>query len=544
MVNRDTALIRDYAWACFRRGREPMEPARFEPNWNDAPSKIKTYGDVITLPLPHGHPPLGPLDATATLPDTEAPWSLASLSTLLRLSYGTLCRRLEPNWNQDTLMRIGYEHAIWGRGTASGGGLYPLEIYWVSGAAGPLLPGVYHYVTGAHALERLLVGDVSERVRAATGHHPSACETDQFLLISVKFWKNAYKYNSFTYHVVTQDVGALLTSWELIARALRAPLQRVMWFSDRRLNDLLGLNTLGESVLAVVPLPWTGAGPGRARVGPLDGGEPKVTKPAFERSRTVIRFPTVEEVHLAALVDAEARPDPESAGSAAVPAPPPAGAAEIPLPPLDLRMDLGDALAARRSAFGDFTEEPPLTAAELGAVLRVSAAARHYRADTHPATDPPLQNAPLTRLFVMAHRVAGVPSGGYVYVPERHALDPIEIDQSVLEHLPTFLQGGYYLTNYNLDRVGAVMVITGRLDAALEAFGRRGYRILNAEAGGVVQAGYLAATAAGVNCGAVLGLDNITYNDVFQLTGTDECTFLFVLLGRGRTASAELDYRL
>ncbi|GAA0980223.1 SagB family peptide dehydrogenase [Acrocarpospora macrocephala] len=539
MVNSDIALIRDYAEAVFRRGREPMEPFNFQPDWDDGPSKIKTYGDVITMPLPHDHPPLRPLAATATLPDTEGPWSFTSLATLLRMSYSTLCRRLEPNWNQDTLARVGYDHAVWGRGTASGGGLYPLEIYWVSGATGPLLPGVYHYVTGSHALERLLVGDLTERVRAATGHHPSACETDQFLLISVKFWKNAFKYNSFAYHVVTQDVGALLTSWELIARALRMPLRRVMWFADRALNDLLGLDTLGESVLAVVPLPWAGPGPDRV----LNDAAPRVTKPAFERSRTVISFPTVEKVHLAALVDAgEARPDPEVARSAAPPAAPPAARPqEVPLPPpVELGMDLGEALAKRRSAFGGFAAAPPLTAAELGGVLRMATAARHYRADIHPAADP----GPLTRLFVMVHRVAGVPTGGYVYLPERHALDPVEIDPDVREHMPSFLQGSYFLTNYNLDRVGAVVAITARLDPALAAFGKRGYRILNAEVGGLAQAGYLAATAAGVSCGAVLGLDNVTYNGVFHLDGTDERTFLFLLLGRGRTASAELDYRL
>src|SRR4051812_8048995 len=335
--------VRDYAERMFWRGRVPIEPVNFQPNWHDQPSKHKTYLGVPRLPLPQDLPDLGPVsEAFGGDAGKGTDWTLESVSTLLRLSYGLLDRRLRIGWNQDIDDRIHYDQALWGRATASGGGMYPLETYWVTGGSGPLTPGVYHYSTAHHALERLLTGDVSGQVRAALGEDPG---TDQFLLVSVRFWKNSYKYNSFCYHVVTQDAGAMLGSWELIARGLGRPLRRVLWFADEPLNALLGLRTLDESVLAVVPLPWAGgAGPARP---PIGGGTAE--RPFFERSAEILRFEQVERVHLATLLtgdQVDARPI-AAPGSAVVPAPV-SGGTRLP-PPAPGDAELGGVLRRRRS---------------------------------------------------------------------------------------------------------------------------------------------------------------------------------------------------
>lgn len=168
------------------------------------------------------------------------------------------------NWNQDVAKRTHFEHAVWGRGTASGGGMYPVELYLVSGASGPLLPGVYHYHTGQHVLERLLLGDVGSTVRAALG---AAGTGDSFLLAAIRFWKNSFEYNSFCYHVVTQDLGALLGSWELLAGALGVPLRRLLCFDPAPLDRLLGFDSDQEGVFAVVPVEWADDGPPADRRG-------------------------------------------------------------------------------------------------------------------------------------------------------------------------------------------------------------------------------------------------------------------------------------
>ncbi|MEU1538818.1 SagB family peptide dehydrogenase [Actinacidiphila glaucinigra] len=533
-----TQVVSDYVESVFRRGREPMEPVGFTPDWEDQPSRHKTYLGVRRFPLPAG---IGrPLAPTAdvvlkTPPPGPGPlWTAGSLASLLRLSCGVLDRRLRVNWNQDSHVRVLYPEALWGRGSASGGGMYPLEVYWVAGPSGPLAPGIYHYATAHHAFERLVAGDLTAEVRDACAGAGSA---DGFLLVTVRFWKNAFKYNSFCYHVVTQDAGALLGCWELIARATGRRLPRVLWFDDERLNRLLGLVTDEESVLAVVPLPFGPPGPGpqpSAAAGGTAGRGGPAGRPSFERSARTRTFEQVRQVHRAVLDDRRPRPDPAVARRL-VPLPRELGG-EVELPrPLAGRLgtDLGEVLRGRRTSFGSFVGSRPLGLDELATVLAGTVSAQRYTADAVP------EDAGLTGLYVLANRVAGLPAGSYRYDAGGRRLQVVR-----QEPIAGTLQRSYYLSNYNLEQVGAVLAISGRWRSTLEAFGSRGYRVLNAEVGALSQTAYTVAAALGVGCGVVLGFDNIAIDEAVGLDGSDERTFLFVLLGHERTDRADYDHRL
>ncbi|MFI6266587.1 SagB family peptide dehydrogenase [Micromonospora sp. NPDC051006] len=541
-------VVRDYTEAVFRRARIPMEPLNYEVDWADQPSRHKSYPDAPRLPLP-AHlpelPTLRDLHTGAGLPPVSG-WSLPRLATLLRLSYGVLDRRLTVNWNQDVAKRAHFEHAVWGRGTASGGGMYPVELYLVTGGEGPVLPGVYHYHTGAHVLERLLLGDVSGTVRAALAGDASASEppADSYLLASIRFWKNSFKYNSFSYHVVTQDLGALLGSWDLLAPALGASARRVLRFDPALLDRLLDLDSDAESIFAVVPLDWADAEPaapgggtpaGRAGGGARAAAAPRVRYAAFERSRRVRAFPAVTAVHRAAAATASIPDAVDLVGPRDLPG----EAVPLPTPRLDrLDQPLSTVLTTRSSSFGRFRRPPELTADDLGTTLAFAAAGRRYPADVKGPDGAPA----LTRLWVFANHVDGLPSGGYTYSERRHALLPAGPEPD--GGMSAFLQQQYFLTNYTMGQVGAVLAISGRLDAVLDAFGPRGYRILNAEVGTVAQRTYCAATAQRLGCGAVLGFDNIAMDAALGLAGSDERTVLFLLLGRHPETTADLAYRL
>ncbi|MFJ6195523.1 SagB family peptide dehydrogenase [Micromonospora sp. NPDC092111] len=546
-------VVRDYAEAVFRRAREPMEPLGYEVNWTDQPSRHKTYPGARRLPLAGDPPTLATLREllTGAEPPAGGGWTLDRLATLLRLSYGVLDRRLVVNWNQDIDKRVHFPHTVWGRGTASGGGMYPVEIYLVAGPSGPLLPGVYHYATGHHALERLLTGDVTPTVRAALG---TADGPDHYLLASIRFWKNSFKYNSFCYHVVTQDLGALLGSWDLLGRALGVPLRRTLSFDPGPLDHLLGLDSDAESVFAVVPLPWAGTGeppdpPEAADRQRAAGADPRSTDPAaagngprvghqpFERSRTVLAFPHITTVHRAAMAPAEI-PDPDRSHDLA-PAELAGPPTPLPAPELDrLDQSLTTVLRARRSSFGRFRRPPELTAAQVGTTLAFAAAGRRYPADVKLPDGTP----ELTRLWLFANHVDGLAPGTYAYRPEEHALLPA--GPAPEPSMSAFLQQQYFLTNYTMGQVGAVLAISGRLDAVLAAYGPRGYRILNAEVGTVAQHAYCATTAQGIGCGAVLGFDNVAMNEALGIDTTDERTVLFLLLGGQPDIPADLAYHL
>jgi len=350
--------------------------------------------------------------------------------------------------------------------------------------------------------------------------------------------------------VVTQDAGALLGCWDLIAQGTGRRLSRVLWFDDERLNRLLGTGADEESVLAVVPLRFGepdggtagGGAPedGTAAAPRQDGGSGAagrgglVDRPSFERSARTMIFEQVQQVHQAVLADRRPRPDPATARELVPRARAVDAVVELPAPLAGrLRADVGEVLRSRRTSFGSFVRSRLLGLDELATVLAGTASARRYASDVVP------EDAGLTGLHVLANRVGGLPSGTYRYDPDAHRL--LVARQ---EPIAEMLQHSYYLSNYNLEQVGAVLAVSGRWRSVLAAYGSRGYRVLNAEVGAMAQTAYTAAAALGVGCGAVLGFDNIAMDEAVGLDDGDERTFLFVLLGHERADRADYDYRL
>lgn len=547
-----TSTASQYVEAIVRRAREPMEPAHFEPDWADQPRRYKVYQGIPEWPLPPGAAlEAGPL-ATSLVPaavssesgeafrvDEAAepvPLALGSLAALLRQTFGLLTRRLRITGNTRMGDPTWYQDAAWSRGTASGGGLYPLEIYWVCGPSGPLLPGVYYYASAHHALRRLLAGDVTHQLHAALPEHPHALATDQFLLVTVKFWKNSFKYNSFCYHVVTMDLGALLASWQLWRSAAGLPGQPALWFDEEALNGLLNLDTSAESTMAVVPLP---RGPERQRLataagaGPATAAKVAVRHTELERSRVLLRFPQVEAVHAATVAARPVPPPAEAVDTVQAAASPAGGASRITLPGPRvhaLTAGLSQALRQRRSSFGGFSGRPALSQAEASTLLAAAAGCR-LRCDAGQAA--------LARLAVFVNHVEGIPAGAYDYHPGANTL-------SVIPGPPTglFLQRHYFLDNYNLEQAAMVVAVIARPAAVISAVGDRGYRLVNAAVGAVAQALYLAAAAGGVGCGAVLGFDNVAMAERLGFGATDERALLLIMVGPERPGMADFDFRL
>ncbi|WP_052850138.1 nitroreductase family protein [Streptomyces avicenniae] len=535
----------EYAAAIMRRGRVPMEPVDFVPDWADGPRKTKFYPGTERLPLPDA----GPWPTSATTgrglggdsPEpvlSEGEFGLPELAGLLGDSYGLTGRRLGVQANTDLDALPSYPLANWSRGTASGGGLYPVAVYWVSGAGGPVPPGVHHYSPRHHALRRLLTGDVTGEVRAALGEGAPGPVggTDQYLVLGVKYWQNAFKYNSFSFHAVSMDVGALLGSWRTWARARGLSLEPALWFDEARLARLLGVRGAEEGIFAVVPLPWAG---GRAATAaPVAAG---VARRDVERSRRVVEFDALRAMQEATSADAARRPPPGALAPAAVR--PRSGGAE-PLPaPVPLETGLRTALRARRSSFGRFAAGRPLEGGELAALLAAAHGAARLGGDAEAAGA-----ADLTRLYVFVNHVAGIAPGAYAYDPAGGGLLAVKAGPP-----GPFLQKNYFLANYNLEEAAAVLVPAIRTHAVLDAVGGRGYRLVNAVVGAVAQATYTASAALGVGCGVALGFDNIAYREELGMPDDDgggdgdgdgEQPLLIMMVGHERPAPADFRYRI
>lgn len=535
------SVVHDYVEAIVRRGRQPMPPYGFEPDWGDQPYRHKVYLDAESFPLPD--PPVpdprsGSLAdglTSAPPPETVAELDLDTLAAMLRDSYGLGERRMGVNGNKDNLGRTWYGAATWSRGTASGGGLYPLEVYCVVGPGAPLAPGIYHYYTPHHSLRRLLAGDVTPHVRRALG---DATGGNCFLAVSVKIWKNSFKYNSFSYHAVTMDVGTLLGTRQLWTTARGIRLEPRFWYDEAALDDLLGLDPAAESVMAVVPIAWGDTGTTAAR--PTAA---RVSKVEREKSRRLIRFEQVDEVHLAAAAPtapptADAVREVYTDISEDTADGTGAGRPVVPLPPADAGL-LADpptvALRRRRSSFGRFSSHPRLTAQTLSTVLRYATTGGRLALREVPQT-PTLG---LSRVGVFVNHVDGIRPGTYDYRPGDGALGLVSA-----ERLSPFLQRQYFLDNYNLEQAAAIVTVLSRPTAAVASLGDRGYRVTNADVGSLAQAFYTCAAAAGIGCGAALGFDNESLRERFELTDGDQWPLLIIMLGHERADVAELDLRL
>lgn len=518
-----TTYAHEYTEKILHRGRVFMEPADFTPNWADKPRKQKYYPDAVRIPLGCGTAdPGATVDKGVHSPGAGEGFDLDSLSGMLLDSYGLTGRRLAVQANTDLPGLPRYVDANYSRGTASGGGLYPISVYLVAGPSGDLSPGIYHYSPAHHALQRLVSGDVSGDVRAAVGGRADGVDT--FAILGLKYWQNAFKYNSFSYHAVTMDLGTVLSTWNLWAGAHGQSIEPMLWFDEPALAELLGLVDHEEGVYAVVPLPQrtsrpvSTAGPSRGAVALRDD----------ERSRVSYGFDAVEQMQRAAVDDSGPPPAPkdlEAARPRRDEGPQPiALPARRPLPTA-----VRDALRGRRSSFGRFVATP-LDGESFGTLL--AAAAAGY-VPSECTSDP----GDLVTVYAFVNHVQGLAPGAYRYDPDEHSLHLVHAGPQ-----GTFLQDNYFLSNYNMEQTAAVLVPTIRTHAVLDAVGSRGYRLVNATIGAVSQYTYTAASALGVGCGVALGFDNISFIERLGLDADGEKPLLVMAIGHERRRPA--DFRI
>ncbi|MFE0011692.1 nitroreductase family protein, partial [Streptomyces erythrochromogenes] len=226
------------------------------------------------------------------------------------------------------------------------------------------------------------------------------------------------------------------------------------------------------------------------------------------------------------------RPAPGALAAAA--AHPPRGAQPLALPrPPAPPTATTRALRERRSSFGRFDASRPVAAEQLAAALADCAATRYGTEAERPG------GPSLTSLYAFVNHVEGIAPGAYAYDPAAHTLRPVTAGPP-----GPFLQRNYFLSNYNLEQAGAVLVPTVRTTAVLDRVGDRGYRLVGGTVGAVAQTFYTTAAAFGLGAGVALGFDNISYIEELGLTGTDEAPLLIMLLGHERPRPADFRHEI
>jgi SagB-type dehydrogenase family enzyme len=141
----------------------------------------------------------------------EAPITRAQLGELL---YRTMRQR------QTFTAADGQELAD--RPYPSGGSIHELEVYPLVVACDGVEPGLWHYDTAGHALERVAEPGPALRVMVERARTAALMEADPqvVLVVTARFGRVMWKYESIAYALVLKHVGVLYHSFYLVGTAM------------------------------------------------------------------------------------------------------------------------------------------------------------------------------------------------------------------------------------------------------------------------------------------------------------------------------------
>ncbi|MCQ8105362.1 SagB/ThcOx family dehydrogenase [Methylomonas sp. SURF-2] len=189
-------------------------------DWDDQPNPFRRFKGCETLTLPPPGAELDCLFADLDRPEQIAPQplTLTNLGLLLELSFGLSA------WKQ-------FGPDRWAlRCNPSSGNLHPTEAYLVCTDAELLRPGVYHYVSHDHHLERRAAFDGADGEPAV------------YIGLSSVHWREAWKYGERAFRYCQHDIGHALAALSYAAACLGWSIELLGEAGDNDIARWLGLD--------------------------------------------------------------------------------------------------------------------------------------------------------------------------------------------------------------------------------------------------------------------------------------------------------------
>ncbi|WP_285733046.1 thiopeptide-type bacteriocin biosynthesis protein [Nocardiopsis sp. ATB16-24] len=330
---------------------------------------------------------------------------------------------------------------------------------------------------------------------------------------------------SSTHHLWHRALGETVARLRRLhqERPLTNDLTRIVWSLLHMNNNRLGLDIEDERRIAwLLSLSY----PRWEPAGDFFGSEVASPDRAYAEA-SKYRTATIGGEHLPRPVPAE-RPPVHGTG----------GFGPVDLPePAPLSLPIGDVLARRHSAHGDYGSHLSLT--DLSSLLGHAAGVSHVRAG-EPLRRKPPRNHPspgaayATQVWLIARHVSGLDRGTYRYLAEEHRL--LRADHATaadrLSELSPFLRGSPDgRPGAVADTIGALVVLVGDLGRLREGYGQRALRLLLQEAGHVAQNLSLCATALGLRSLVVSGFADDAVNERLHLDGVDRTALTLLPVG-------------
>ncbi|HSF04403.1 MAG TPA: SagB/ThcOx family dehydrogenase [Methylomirabilota bacterium] len=442
-------------------------------DWDIKPFPFKIYTALPAVPLPREFAPVA-VDTLAALEPEAFPaasgLTLEHLTTVLYLAAGVTKKKTYPG-GAEVLFRA----------AASTGALYQTEVYVAAGAVEGLDPGLYHFCPGDFTLRCLRAGDVRAPLSAAAAE-PDVAGRAATVMLTAIYWRNAWKYQARAWRHLYWDSGTMLANLTAVAGALGLAPRVVTGFVDAHVNRLLGLDVDREAALELITL--GPRGPGALSAEAL----PDIRHEVMPLSPEEVDYPSLREIQRASMLES-----PEEVQ---------AWRRSVPPAPRRPRGPLTHLPSARRQA-GRALDE---TIQHRGSTRQFSHAAlglSELASTLWWATRPIAMDVPpgLVDVYLVANAVGDLKPGAWRYWPDSHAVELLaEGDfrrQSAFLTLEQALGGDAAATLYFL----------APLDGLLNAYGNRGGRLANLEAGLIGGRAYLVAYASG------FGASGLTFYD-------------------------------
>ena len=469
--NRDTKA----AWRYHdltKHSYQSIRADRHYLDWSNQPSPFKIYRTIDPIPLPRSI-----VQTLAPAPEVVASTGvefvgekkpdLTRLVSFLYYSAGVTKWKKYP----------GGELCF--RAAACAGALYPIEVYVVCGDLDGLPAGVYHFNPGDFALRRLRVGDLRGVLSqaTATGRVSSAPVTLVFTAIS---WRSTWKYRDRAYRYHFWDNGMILANALAIAAAHELPAEVVMGFVEAELNKLIGIDGQQEIALSMLALGHTDEALPDC---PLIESLPEISYETMPISASPLDYPSIRDMHArSSLADrdevSEWRKGKVNSSPAVIAGEP------FPLPSAresDLPTEAIEDVIERRASTRRFARKA-MPFSDLSAII--DRATRGIPTDFSPRDETELND-----LYAIVNRVEGLPPGAYFYCAQEHTLELLKPGD--------FSERASYLT-LEQSLAGDACVaffFMADLDSVLSAYGNRGYRAAQMEAGIIGGKLYLGAYA-------------------------------------------------
>jgi SagB-type dehydrogenase family enzyme len=454
---------------------ERLRERSFELDFSNQPHPAKRYADLPPFdPAEEPSPPETPVLAAIT-PDSPDPPTTAldpdtgpdpnadpvsnsdpHVPTLCHYAAG-ITKTLERQGR-----RIDY------RAAACTGKLYHVDLYAVTGECGTFEPGVYHFDPESGAFDVLREGDYRGVLASATDDYRAVADAPVTVVATSEWWRNAWKYRERTYRHAFWDSGTILANLLAVAHGGGHRAEVVAGFADDPVVELLGLDPEEEAPLALAPV---GAGSPTSEAPAIEPIDPTV-----RRTSSPVEYPLVPDAWRQSRLDDGAAARAWRERFAAESADTSLGAS-TPADWIDLDPVDADTASAR----------------PVGATIERRGSLREYSHDAISARqfatvlDRALGGVPtdcfgagalagLVDVYCLVHAVEGIDAGTYEFHPGACALERVgDTDRGTAGELA--------LGQGVVGDAAVNVYLVADVDAVVERFGNRGYRLAQLEAG-------------------------------------------------------------